>query len=553
MYAIDYACRIVYHQLPGRSDLGQASRFNQILAQLSMTLPDHHAAPQLDARQQILRKKMDSHLDALTRSRPTNVQGRYAQMIAASDDWVIREQPVRVLPLSLNQLIKINTRDLGNALIEETRQLNNRYVGSSMRDVEAQLAGDPACIDLQQRILDWSEDVAAQINFKLRHRAKDDPFGTYDYAYRTIVSPLDTELVHGSDRLYMRVWTCVVDMLPYKLWDAFIAAPGHLRIDHDASIRHLPTLVPSKRWVRQFDSNAISEMLGLYGIESIAFLKTIILAPLLEVIAHDPATPETETQRARISHMLADIIEAAPYLISSERSERFMFDLPGSGCVAAFQFTAGSNCAQFVFDDSGDSLRHGLRTAFARGALMMAYDGTLSMYMHPWLTLDRIYGVQQSQMIAYWLLTQVHARIIADFLKIERYFLHAGDRNAQNHEDEDAVLEETLAFVALAKAALVNGDREDDEAPSSQTPSAEHRSVLPQLRQRYFFKLLTHCGVRIEQGKGSEIKLLREGGRPFRLGNHYGSNPTIPSFLASSILKRLEITRDEWLDALAVG
>jgi len=52
---------------------------------------------------------------------------------------------------------------------------------------------------------------------------------------------------------------------------------------------------------------------------------------------------------------------------------------------------------------------------------------------------------------------------------------------------------------------------------------------------------------------GSEIKLLRAGWNPFRLGNHYGHNPTIPSFLAISILKRLGITRDKWLDSIAAG
>jgi len=71
------------------------------------------------------------------------------------------------------------------------------------------------------------------------------------------------------------------------------------------------------------------------------------------------------------------------------------------------------------------------------------------------------------------------------------------------------------------------------------------------LRRRYFFKLLERCGVSIEQGKGSEIKLLRAGGHTFRIRNHYGNNPTIPSLLTIKILRRLGITRDEWLDLLA--
>jgi hypothetical protein len=83
--------------------------------------------------------------------------------------------------------------------------------------------------------------------------------------------------------------------------------------------------------------------------------------------------------------------------------------------------------------------------------------------------------------------------------------------------------------------------------------AADASNALPQLRRRYFFKLLERCGVEVAQAQGSEIKLLRKTKRPFRLGNHYGSNPTIPAYLAASILKRLDITREEWIDALATS
>jgi hypothetical protein len=65
--------------------------------------------------------------------------------------------------------------------------------------------------------------------------------------------------------------------------------------------------------------------------------------------------------------------------------------------------------------------------------------------------------------------------------------------------------------------------------------------------------LLERCGVDVAQSKGSEIKLLRKSKRPFRLDNYYGSNPTIPAFLAASILKRLDIKHQDWVDAVAVG
>jgi hypothetical protein len=39
-------------------------------------------------------------------------------------------------------LISLLLRDEGNALIEETRLINNRYVGSTIKTLQAQLVGD---------------------------------------------------------------------------------------------------------------------------------------------------------------------------------------------------------------------------------------------------------------------------------------------------------------------------------------------------------------------------------------------------------------------------
>ena len=94
--------------------------------------------------------------------------------------------------------------------------------------------------------------------------------------------------------------------------------------------------------------------------------------------------------------------------------------------------------------------------------------------------------------------------------------------------------------VAAAKAA-------EGEIASLSYPITQ----LPQMRRSRLFKLLENCGVSIAQGKGSELKLLRKDAHPFRLGCHYGPNPTVPSFLIALILKRLQITRNEWQQAIA--
>lgn len=515
-----------------------------------MNLPESTGSAVLDARQQILRRKMNDHLDQVLRLRPISAQTRYAHMIANDRDWTVEEQPVHELSYALGQLISLGVRDQGNALIEETRHLNNRFAGRSYRDIEAILSGSPDCLDLQARILEWGEEVAAQVVYKLRNRARQDPLKAFDSAYSSIVRDLDTRIVHGSDRMYMLVWSAVVDMLPYKLLDALLLQPGHIEIHLAPRGGHASTIAFSDRLPRSCDANAVINMCDLYGVEPASYVDNIVLKPLLDALVVDSSLPEPEEQCKRYQAMLADLLEAAPYLVSSARTERFMFTLPGSARMAAFSFVAGSSCATILFADDADSLLRAARTTFCRGGLVLGYDGQLSTYMHPWRTLDKVFSQADSQLLGYWLLQQVHGRVVQDYLKIEHYFLDPP--SVPDDGVEIAEIDETLAYVAWAKASEDSGaNTEPENGPPC--GGQGRPGAIAQLRRRHFFKLLARCGVSIEQGKGSEIKLLRPGWHPFRLGNHYGNNPTIPSFLAISILKRLGITRDEWLDSVAAG
>jgi len=493
---------------------------------------------------------MNDHLDQVLRLRPLSAQTRHAHMIASDRDWTIAEQPVRELPYALNQLISLALRDRGNALIEETRHLNNRFADHSYRNIEAILSTAPDCLDLRARILEWGEEVAAQVVYKLRNRARQNPVKTFDSAFHSIVRDLDTRIVHGSDRMYMLVWSAVVEMLPYKLIDALLLQPGHIEIHLDARSGHASTIAISDRMPKSCDAKAIINMFDLYGVEPASYVDNMVLRPLLEALAGNSSLPAPGEQCKRYQAMLDDLLEAAPYLVSSARAERFMFALPGSARMAAFSFVAGSSCASILFADDADSVLRGLRTSFCRGGLVLGYSGQFSTLMHPWRTLGKVFGEADGQLLGYWLLQQVHGRVVQDYLKINHYFL---DPPVSLPDDGVDVTEfdETLAYVAWAKASE---DSNASTEPETGPPFAQdqgHPGAIAQLRRRHFFKLLARCGVSIEQGKGSEIKLLRAGWHPFRLGNHYGNNPTIPSFLAINILKRLGITRDEWLDSVA--
>lgn len=505
----------------------------------------------LTRQQKILRKKLSDEMGKLLHRRADSAMAKYAHQVASTSDWIVEEQTVKVMPPVLRNMLSMSQRDAGDALLEETRVLNNLYVGFSFRTAEVVLANDRELLDLQQRAQAWAADIATQLCFKLRHKARSDPFQAFFSIYDSVVTAIDMNVVYGRDRLYSLVWETVVDLLPYQLFDALLMAPGHCVLSHWTTASHEATLTFSRDLTRA-DQNRVRTIISLYAIESVAYLDHVVLTPLVATLRQAPAMPGPVDLGKAYLEMFADLLEAYPYLLSSDRSERYMFPIPGTSCVATFAFLAPQGCARIVFCDDEESLRRGQHVNFVRGALKVGYDGSISWWMHSWRTLDSVFGAEEAATLSWWLLKQVHHQLVKDFLSIENYYLHGADEQAALPAMGGAA-DETLLYVALAKAsdpADVIGETDDGVAP----PSVEHTStMLPQLRRRYFFKLLEHCGVEVAQGKGSEIKLLRRSKRPFRLGNHYGSNPTIPSFLAASILKRLEISHQEWVDAIAVS
>lgn len=506
----------------------------------------------LTPQQETLRRKLKDELGKILSRRADNPMSKYAHQVATSGDWTVEQLPSMTLPPEMRDMITVSQRDAGNALIEETRLLNNQYAGYKFRTVEAILANDDELLDLRNRALDWAVEVAGQLCFKLRHRARSEPFRAFFIAYDGFVAPLDTKIAHGTDRLYSKVWAPVVDLLPYQIFDTLLLKPGYCKISFGAPPAHLPVIfLPSD--LPASAQKRVETVLSLYAVEPVAYLDNVVLAPLLAALRNASGMPDLAEMEATYRSMFGDLLEAHPYLMLSERAERYVFEIPGTSCVGTFTFIAPQGCATIFFADDVENLLSGVRTNFVRGALNIGYDGKIFWHMHPWRKLEALFEAEGAITLSWWLIKQVHSQLVQDFLSIEHYYLHGTDEQVDAPRTDDAP-DEALLYVTMAKSSDAANNASDDECEAVEILDGNWASsVLPQLRRRYFFKLLERCGVEVAQGKGSEIKLLRKSKRPFRLGNHYGSNPTIPAFLAASILKRLDITRQDWIDAIALG
>lgn len=341
-----------------------------------------------------------------------------------------------------------------------------------------------------------------------------------------------------------------MDMLAYRLLNGLLIATGQCYLQYGDDASHLPLM--RGPLAQTNGGHHVAKLMNLYGVEPAHYIENIILRPLLHYLASSAAPDPTGGDAFAAMH--GDILEAFPYLLSSSRPMRYAFSIPGTSCTGTLTFVASSGFARFCFSDSRAALEAGLARSFARGALELAVDGRLSFEMHPWKTLEGLFGHADGLLLSHWLLKQVHHQVVADYLRINRYYLEGEavetvlEPNEADENDENDENDESLVYFSWLKEAqlAVQNVPEDVQFPADVPVTGR----LPQIRRNLFFKLLEGCGVRIEQGKGSEIKLLRDAHHPFRLGNHYGRNPAIPSFLAANILKRLGISGDEWTNAV---
>jgi hypothetical protein len=351
--------------------------------------------------------------------------------------------------------------------------------------------------------------------------------------------------------MYQEVWSCAVDCMCYELFAGCFLEPGHIVCRHGSDAMHLSkwegACLRDKHIASYIDLHA-----DLYAVDIAFYSLDVVLRPLAAALAEDAGRNPDAALQADFHACLGDLLEAFPYLCASKRTSRYTFPVRGTTCMAAFRFLARGGFGVFMFFDSEDNMRAGLEIGVCRAALTIDFDGTIGALMHPWLTVGNILTSTDGLRTSHWLISQVRDQIVEDYLKINRYFLQPNLRDGVPGSGP-GVSEGANDPVDCAEWAREL--REPVDAGPGSSIAAVVASVrlgpfLPQIRRSRFFRVLRLCGVEIVQGKGSEIKLLRGDAHPFRLGSHYGPNPTIPSFLAGRILKRLGVSRDEWTSAI---
>lgn len=281
-----------------------------------------------DSSAEVVRKRVDDFADRVKRLPATDIGIQYAKSVATAEDRLVQVQGEKLLPRDYVELAGIALRDEGNSLIEETRQINNRYAGKSIHDLEAWLFGDLEVIDLSYRVLDWVERSVDAICYKLRRKFKDEPLSTYLGLYSSLIHYIDTKIAHGVDDMYALVWGTSLDAFPFLFIDRLFLQPrlfyGEFRRGQDPEFVLKGDFTGANKEIF-----ALNQHLTLYGYSSTVYARQEVLEPLLIHLKTEEKLPCQEEMRLKIQGYVNDLLEAFPYIAKSTRVGKHLFRLPG--------------------------------------------------------------------------------------------------------------------------------------------------------------------------------------------------------------------------------
>jgi len=356
----------------------------------------------------LLRKWDDSRKKTI-RAKANTPQAQYARSAATGADWTILPQDKATLPAALINLISLNSRDTGHELIERTRELNNFFAGRSMKRLTALSSCDLEIAELRSRIMDWALKVAEEVSYKLRYRASKNPVETHKWFVDAIAIPLEQTVSFRRESMYALAWMAVGYILHVRMFEKFFFEPERALLKFDLARRACLT-----SGLREAEHSYLLDQLSLHAVEPAAYTLELVLRPLLSAIKGQGAGTAVDL-KAEYEGMVADLLEAFPYLLGSSRQGRYVFEMPDKQVHCAFVFLPKDGAAQFLFWDSEADLIKGLATNTCRGGLTLGWDGQLSLLLHPWRKLALSFAIEDVTLLQHWLVAQVHERVVGDY------------------------------------------------------------------------------------------------------------------------------------------
>jgi hypothetical protein len=238
----------------------------------------------------------------------------------------------------------------------------------------------------------------------------------------------------------------------------------------------------------------------------------------------------------------AGIQEMRPFLVHNFNPMKTLVQI-GQGFHLAWDWATRFGIASIIGGDSEEEVLRSRESHSSRYLVRVDDDGRLLDPGKPWLCVGEAgySGDGKALPANLYIVNLFHDRLYEfydqiDFDSIRR---RAIEKSHEQGKDEpvDAEADEEIALSCQDLAERIA--EEKPAGPRRRIGSLKFQDLASFLERSF--------NVQVRQGKGSEVILSRPGvERLFRLGCH-GNNPEVPSDKVRELLRRLAISKQEWL------
>lgn len=439
-----------------------------------------------------------------------------------SNDIKLAPTNEALIDISIASKLTLPLKEMGNKLLSRSHTYAQDMIGWRYHEASAFASVDPEGIVISDQIYDWAHSVANHLVYKNRYKFKNDKDEACRHLYNRFLAPFCNQILGDESNCLKLLWSEV----PALLFDKILIVPLiesnalEIILDSDYTYR-----VQYNCFISCFEQ--IEDYIGGEYFRS-ANHRWISQAP--------ERLDDYNGNLTSNDLYIADITEMWTILVRGFSPEKHIYELPdGSGFLGISLHYSHDICSIHI----GNTKRDALECALGRASQVLfsiRSNGAITHGSSAWNHVET-----HCEYAIKWILGKVYSSLLDDYIQAldgfkkireckindEQYFALSWQNYTYNHEYDD-----------------------DAEAVCLDNQPRVEKKYVGRMRRRQFFKICERLGLKVESGKGSELKVYRPGQPIYTIGCHGVGNSVVPSWLAIKVLQRAGITLAEWFDVI---
>jgi hypothetical protein len=253
---------------------------------------------------------------------------------------------------------------------------------------------------------------------------------------------------------------------------------------------------------------------------------------------------DQESARHELTSIASDILEMRPFLIHNFNPSKTLIGFDNDFTLA-WDWSTQFGIANIIGAESEREALGVLASKESDHLVKVDYGGRMLDPRRPWSTGEFGYhepgfGLAESL----YVLRLFHEKLWNFYNKIDLVAIRKVAKEPASVEDlPEEIAEQVFALSCqdiTAKLAPAQPDSFNNR-PHRRLAQLRFKTLISHLRKSFA------CDY--SDGKGSEVKVFRNGTKLFTLG-HHGQNPEVSALTIRRLLRRLEISEGDWLSSI---